>query len=162
MKSKLQGSGGEKQGLASLVSRMEPGKDLCSALLSTLMISWLSLENLVLAAILVGDFLVLLDILMILCFLLLVNRSAMAQMIKICEEFGTMNNLKFSTDPSPAKSKTKCLYMCGQESEILFILLLSSSMVESCHGSHMQPIWDMSSTRIAIWIWILEWREQPS
>ena len=56
---------------------------------------------------------VLLDILMILCFLLLVYRSAMAQMIKICEEFGTMNNLKFSTDPSPAKSKTKCLYMCG-------------------------------------------------
>ena len=40
-------------------------------------------------------------------------RSAIAQMIKICEEFGTMNNLKFSTDPSPAKSKTKCLYMCG-------------------------------------------------
>ena len=40
-------------------------------------------------------------------------RSAMAQMIKICEEFGADNNLKFSTDNNPAKSKTKCLYMCG-------------------------------------------------
>ena len=40
-------------------------------------------------------------------------RSAMSQMIKICEEYGNSNNLKFSTDPNPAKSKTKCLYMCG-------------------------------------------------
>ena len=40
-------------------------------------------------------------------------RSAMEQMIRICEEFGQKNNLKFSTDPNPAKSKTKCLYMCG-------------------------------------------------
>ena len=37
----------------------------------------------------------------------------MSQMVKICEEFGLKNNLKFSTDPNPAKSKTKCLYMCG-------------------------------------------------
>ena len=40
-------------------------------------------------------------------------RSAMARMVKICEEFGERNNLKFSTDVNPAKSKTKCLYMCG-------------------------------------------------
>ena len=40
-------------------------------------------------------------------------RSAMAQMVKICEEFGEKNNLMFSTDTNPAKSKTKCLYMCG-------------------------------------------------
>jgi hypothetical protein len=37
----------------------------------------------------------------------------MAQMVKICEEFGEKNNLMFSTDTNPAKSKTKCLYMCG-------------------------------------------------
>ena len=37
----------------------------------------------------------------------------MAKMVKICEEFGAKNNLKFSTDVNPAKSKTKCLYMCG-------------------------------------------------
>ena len=40
-------------------------------------------------------------------------RSAMAQMVKICEEFGEKNNLMFSTDVNPTKSKTKCLYMCG-------------------------------------------------
>ena len=34
-------------------------------------------------------------------------------MVKICENFGKENNLKFSTDPNPAKSKTKCLYMVG-------------------------------------------------
>ena len=40
-------------------------------------------------------------------------RSAMAQMVQICEDFGKKNNLMFSTDINPAKSKTKCLYMCG-------------------------------------------------
>ena len=40
-------------------------------------------------------------------------RSAMAQMVKICEDFGSKNNLLFSTDINPAKSKTKCLFMCG-------------------------------------------------
>ena len=40
-------------------------------------------------------------------------RSAMAQMVKICEDYGKKNNLMFSTDSNPAKSKTKCLYMCG-------------------------------------------------
>ena len=40
-------------------------------------------------------------------------RSAMSEMVKICEQFGQENNLKFSTDPNPAKSKTKCLYMVG-------------------------------------------------
>ena len=40
-------------------------------------------------------------------------RSAMAQMVEICEKFGERNNLMFSTDVNPSKSKTKCLYMCG-------------------------------------------------
>ena len=40
-------------------------------------------------------------------------RSAMAEMIKICEDFGAKNNRKFSTDNNPAKSKTKCILMCG-------------------------------------------------
>jgi hypothetical protein len=40
-------------------------------------------------------------------------RSAMSEMIQICEKFGQENNLKYSTDPNPAKSKKKCLYMVG-------------------------------------------------
>ena len=39
-------------------------------------------------------------------------RSAIAQTVEICEEFGKKNILMFSTD-DPAKSKNKCLYMCG-------------------------------------------------
>ena len=42
-------------------------------------------------------------------------RSAMEEMVKICETFGMKNNLKFSTDSNPAKSKTKCLYMVGSK-----------------------------------------------
>ena len=33
----------------------------------------------------------------------------------ICETFGMKNNLQFSTDSIPAKSKTKCLYMVGSK-----------------------------------------------
>ena len=37
----------------------------------------------------------------------------MERMLNICEKFGFKNNLKFSTDDNPAKSKTKCMYICG-------------------------------------------------
>ena len=40
-------------------------------------------------------------------------RSAMSDMLRICENFARENNLKFSTDSNPAKSKSKCLYMVG-------------------------------------------------
>ena len=36
------------------------------------------------------------------------NRSSMEMMLKMCEEFATENNLQFSTDPDPAKSKSMC------------------------------------------------------
>ena len=39
-------------------------------------------------------------------------RSAMAQMVQICENFGKENNLMFSNDINPAKSKSKCVYTC--------------------------------------------------
>ena len=45
--------------------------------------------------------------------LLAPSRSAMKQMMKVCEAYAEDNNLQFSTDPVPAKSKTKCIYMCG-------------------------------------------------
>ena len=35
-------------------------------------------------------------------------------MLETCENFGLENNLLFSTDENPEKSKTKCLYMCGK------------------------------------------------
>ena len=41
------------------------------------------------------------------------TRTAMQEMLKVCEKYGELHNITFSTDPIPKKSKTKCLYMCG-------------------------------------------------
>ena len=38
----------------------------------------------------------------------------MVQMLEKCERFAEKNNLTFSTDPNPAKSKTKCMFICGK------------------------------------------------
>ena len=46
--------------------------------------------------------------------LLAPSRGAMELMLAICESFAAENNLKFSTDPDPVKSKNKCIYMCGK------------------------------------------------
>ena len=47
--------------------------------------------------------------------LLAPSRTAMQLMLQACEDFGTNNNLMFSTDPDPAKSKTKSVFMCGKK-----------------------------------------------
>ena len=39
--------------------------------------------------------------------------SAMEAMIKVCEKYAIRNNISFSTHENPVKSKTKCLYICG-------------------------------------------------
>ena len=41
------------------------------------------------------------------------SRESMSKMLMVCEAYASKNNLVFSTDPDPKKSKTKCLYMCG-------------------------------------------------
>ena len=41
-------------------------------------------------------------------------------MLMICEEYANKHNLEFSTDPIPAKSKTKCLYMCGKMANVSY------------------------------------------
>ena len=41
------------------------------------------------------------------------SRSAMETMLKICEDYAGNNNLEFSTDPNPVKSKSKCIFMSG-------------------------------------------------
>ena len=46
--------------------------------------------------------------------LLAPSRAAMQLMLEVCQEFGVRNNLQYSTDPDPVKSKTKCLFMCGK------------------------------------------------
>ena len=45
--------------------------------------------------------------------LLAPTRDGMQIMLDICQRFAKRFNLKFSTDPNPAKSKTKCIFVCG-------------------------------------------------
>ena len=47
--------------------------------------------------------------------LLAPNRAAAAQMIDACEAWAKENNVMFSTDPNPSKSKSKVIFMCGQQ-----------------------------------------------
>ena len=42
--------------------------------------------------------------------LLAPSRQALQKMLNICEEFSSSHSILFSTDPLPAKSKTKCLF----------------------------------------------------
>ena len=37
----------------------------------------------------------------------------MAKMLSVCENYAGRNNLQFSTDPNPSKSKSKCVFMTG-------------------------------------------------
>ena len=46
--------------------------------------------------------------------LLAPNREVLQRMLNICESYAAEHNLVFSTDPVPAKSKTKCMYFCGR------------------------------------------------
>ena len=52
--------------------------------------------------------------------LLAPSRGAMEIMLATCEKFAAENNLKFSTDIDPKKSKTKCIYMCGKMTNVQY------------------------------------------
>ena len=52
--------------------------------------------------------------------LLAPSREAMSRMLMVCENYAKKNNLQFSTDPDPCKSKTKCLYMCGKAGDVQY------------------------------------------
>ena len=47
--------------------------------------------------------------------LLAPTRDAMQRMLDTCESFAERNNLLFSTDPNPSKSKTKSIFVCGRK-----------------------------------------------
>ena len=46
--------------------------------------------------------------------LLAPTRDGMQIMLDTCKRFADNHNLQFSTDPNPAKSKTKCIFVCGR------------------------------------------------
>ena len=51
--------------------------------------------------------------------LLAPTRDSMEIMLATCERFAKRNNLQFSTDPNPAKSKSKCIFVTGRKSNLV-------------------------------------------
>ena len=47
-------------------------------------------------------------------------RSSMKEMLKVCETYATEHNLPFSVDPNPTKSKSKAIYMCGTDNNVVY------------------------------------------
>ena len=48
------------------------------------------------------------------------SREVMAKMLDVCGSYAEKHNLVFSVDPVPAKSKTKCLYLCGRTKNVSY------------------------------------------
>ena len=48
--------------------------------------------------------------------LLFPSRQGLEMMLKICEDFAASHSMKFSTDPVPSKSKSKCLFFSRSRS----------------------------------------------
>ena len=46
------------------------------------------------------------------------NRRAMQSMLTTCEKYAVANNIMFSTDPNPSKSKSKCIFVCGNKKNL--------------------------------------------
>ena len=66
-------------------------------------------------------------------------RDSMAKMIRICEQYEVKHSLVFSTDPNPAKSKTKCVYFCGMSGDVQYqalLLLDGKAATHLGHGLH--------------------------
>ena len=47
------------------------------------------------------------------------TREGMQVMLDTCQRFAAKYNLKFSTDPNPVKSKTKCIFVVGRSRNAL-------------------------------------------
>ena len=41
-------------------------------------------------------------------------------MVNVCHSYDVEHNQTFSTDPVPAKSKTKCLFFCGRPGKVRY------------------------------------------
>ena len=72
--------------------------------------------------------------------LLAPNREVLQTMVQVCEKYGKEHNLVFSTDPVPAKSKTKCLYFCGRTTRVNYpdpVQLDGKSLPWVQHAEHL-------------------------
>ena len=58
-------------------------------------------------------------------------------MLKICEAYAESHNLRFSTDPNPAKCKTKCLAFLARERPLPQVFLCGNPLPWVSHGKHL-------------------------
>ena len=67
-------------------------------------------------------------------FILAPSRESLQVMLTICEDYAKSHGLKFSTDPDPSKSKTRCLTFLQKERPIKPVLLCGNELpwVSSC------------------------------
>ena len=47
------------------------------------------------------------------------TRHAMQLMLRVCEDYASCNNILFSTHPNPSLSKTKCIFMVGNNRNLV-------------------------------------------
>ena len=67
-------------------------------------------------------------------FVLAPSRGALQEMLLTCEEYAARHGLRFSTDPDPKKSKTRCLSFLQKERIIKPVKLCGNELpwVKSC------------------------------
>ena len=69
--------------------------------------------------------------------LLAPSRSALQEMLNTCEIYNKEHGLQFSTDPKPAKSKTKCLAFLQHERELKPVSLCGNKLPWVKIGKHV-------------------------
>ena len=70
-------------------------------------------------------------------FLLSPSIEGLQSMLKTCEEYAEEHNLIFSTDPDPAKSKTKCMAFLLKERSLEKLTLCGNPLGWVNHGKHL-------------------------
>ena len=65
------------------------------------------------------------------------SRESLQLMLNICEEFATEHSMQFSTDPVPAKSKTKCLHFTKRNREVKPLILNDNDLPWVERASHL-------------------------
>ena len=63
--------------------------------------------------------------------------DGLQSMLTVCEEYAKNHNLKFSTDPNPNKSKTKCMAYLFKERELRKLKLCGNQLPWVSRGKHL-------------------------
>ena len=81
------------------------------------------------------------------------SRDVLQQMVEVCEKYGAENNLVFSTDPDPNKSKTKCMFFTRKSSNSIVypkqVLLDGKNLPWVEKADHLGHVMHQSGSMIA-------------